>query len=579
MESDCHPSGSASAPSPLDFEVITAAEREQIAFWKGILADRSKFRANSPLPKTEADEAFVAITNERLAVSHPHITLTVRGLYRKHKALHSEGEHALIDKRGKHGKHAKKLTDEMFDIFEYYYLDDSRKTASLCRILTGLELERLHGVKPELPSLGTFERAARGIPIPYIKLFRDGERAFISECAPYIKRMYDDLEPNDIWVGDGHTFDIMVLGKDGKPFRPYLSAFMDVRTRKMMGWIVVDKLSGDASIYALKRGVENYGAPKTLQVDNGREYLFHDFGGDGGFRKKAKRQEGQFRPPTILETLGIEFRTSLPKNARAKAVERAFGTIKETFSKLFDGYTGGSVAEKPDSLKIAMQKPDEKLIPIDEFIGMVDTYIRGFYNKQPHHGEGMWGMTPDEAFAKLLDDMRVVPKDRLHLMFMRYSKGTIKVSKNGVNLKVYGERLTFSNPYLWENYFGRDVYVRYSPDDLLSVRVYDTDNKFICEATLDGKVSYNADKDTIQERVREKNAMVRNVRNYKKAKDIQAQDELTAILTHSAANVKIKEDISPGVIRFAGPNENTGHRELLSKAVGAESTLPKIIDW
>ena len=255
-ESNSRSSESMAETAPIDFEIITAAEREQIAFWKGILSERDKFRTNSPLPKTEADEAFIAITNERLAVTHPNITLTVGSLYRKRKALYELGENALIDKRGKHSGHSKKLTDAIFDIFEYYYLDDSQKTASLCRFLTLEEIKRLHNAGewtdelPELPSLRTFERAARNIPIPYIKMFREGEKAFISECAPYIKRMYDDLEPNDIWVGDGHTFDIMVLGKDGKPFRPYLSAFMDVRTRKMMGWVVVDKLSGDASIYA-----------------------------------------------------------------------------------------------------------------------------------------------------------------------------------------------------------------------------------------------------------------------------------------------------------------------------------------
>ena len=267
---------------PPDYEAITAEEREQIAFWKGIIKEWDNFRAGSELNKAEADNAFVELTAARLAKSHPHISLTVRSLYRKRKALYSKGEAALIDKRGKHGKHAKKLTDEMFDIFEYYYLDESRKTATLCRFLTNEELKRLHGLSvisalPELPSIGTFERAAKSIPIPYIKWFREGKEAFISDCAPYIRRMYDDLAPNDIWVADGHTFDIMVLGKDGKPFRPYLSAFMDVRTRKMMGWVVAERLCGDVTIYALKRGVEIYGAPKAILGDKGREYLLSPY--------------------------------------------------------------------------------------------------------------------------------------------------------------------------------------------------------------------------------------------------------------------------------------------------------------
>jgi hypothetical protein len=373
----------------------------------------------------------------------------------------------------------------------------------------------------------------------------------------------------------------MVLGKDGKPFRPNLSAFMDVRSRKLMGWAVGEKLCGDLTIYALKRGVEVYGLPKAIQGDNGREYLFHDFAAEKGFRKKAKRDEAKFRPPTILESLGIEYRATLPKNARAKAIERAFKTICETFAKLFPSYTGGSVAAKPDKLKGTLQQL-EKLVGIDEFIRHVDTYITGFYNKQHHHGEGMWGDSPDEAFSKHFGEMRVVPKDKLHLMFMRYSKGTIKVGKNGVSLKIYGERLYYSNHYLWENYFGRDVYVRYSPDDLASVRVYDTDNKFICEAALEGKVSYNADKETIQEKSREKKAMVKAVKNYKKAKNTQAQDELTAILTHAAANAGLRENFKPEIYRIIGMDGHSGTSEPLQKAVGAEDMgkAPNItVDW
>ena len=201
--------------------------------------------------------------------------------------------------------------------------------------------------------------------------------------------------------------------------------------------------------------------------------MFHDFAAEKGFRKKAKAKEGAFKPPTILRQLGIEFRAALPKNARAKGIERAFGTIKETFDKLFATYTGGNVAEKPDSLKKELRKP-ERIIGIDEFINHVDTYIKGFYNKQPHSGDGMYGRSPDEAYAELFHEKRIVPKDKINLMFMRYSKDTLRVGKNGVTLRVYGEKLQYSSRYLWENYFGRDVYVRYSPDDLSRVRVYGT---------------------------------------------------------------------------------------------------------
>jgi len=550
----------------LNFEAITAEEREEIAFWKGILKEWNTFRVTSPLPKGEADAQFEDFINVKLSGTKHDVNISIKTLHRKRKALYEKGEAALIDKRGKHKGHAKKMTDEMRRIFEHYYLHQSKKSIILCRFLTEQELIRLYGQAPEMPSPSVFSRAAQSIPLPYILYFREGEKAYISNCAPYIARMYDDLEPNDIWVADGHTFDVMVRGKDGTPFRPYLSAFMDVRTRKMVGWVVTDKLNGDVTIYALKRGIETYGAPKAILVDNGREYLFQDFSGDAGFRKKAKRKEGEFVPPTILENLGIDIKVSIPKNARAKAIERAFETVKDTFSKLFDTYTGGNILEKPDTLEKALKQQD-KLMSIDDFIAYVDTYIKGYYNKKTHSGEGMWGDSPDEVYSELFNEKRVVPKDKLNLMFMRYSGGTMKVGKNGVTLKIYGEKLQFSDEHLWQQHFGRNVYVRYAPDDLSTVRVYDTDNQFICIAHQEEKLSYHATTEDVREANRKKKSQEKLVKNYKHLQDTQAQDALDAIIENAAGNLEIPENINAEILRMIQANEDLPE---LSKAAGAE---------
>ena len=119
--------------------------------------------------------------------------------------------------------------------------------------------------------------------------------------------------------------------------------------------------------------------------------------------------------------MGIGFTTALPRNARAKGIERAFYTVKETFSKLYEGYTGGTILEKPDRLKTAV-KNMSMLTQIDEFKKQVDTYITGIYNKHNHNGEGMNGRSPDEVFASNLIEQRILPKDKADLMFMRYAK-------------------------------------------------------------------------------------------------------------------------------------------------------------
>lgn len=39
------------------------------------------------------------------------------------------------------------------------------------------------------------------------------------------------------------------------------------------------------------------------------------------------------------------------RNARAKIIERAFLDVKNEFSKMFEGYTGGTIMERPERLK------------------------------------------------------------------------------------------------------------------------------------------------------------------------------------------------------------------------------------
>ena len=555
-------------PAPIDHEQLTQREREEIALWKGIIREWHLFRSLSSKLKTEANEDFIALTNDRLEREGKDIVLTIKTLYKKDKALKTEGESGLVNKTGKHGNHKSKVTQEMRDIFEHYYLDKNKPAITQCTKLTQQELINRYGdTAPTVPSSRTFERVAKRIPTPYVMYWREGRETYMSKCAPYISRMYDDLASNEIWVGDGHRVDVMVRGKDGKPFRPYLSAFMDVRTRKFVGWVVTETLSGDSTIYALKHGAERFGLPQEILVDNGREYLFTEFSGDAGFRKKAKKSKDKFAPPTILESLDIKIRTSIPANPRGKGIERAFNTVKEQFSKLFKGYTGGNILEKPDDLQDYVKSP-EKLIGIDEFIKYVDAYIEGIYNRHPHTGEGMWGQSPDQAFADNFIEKRVVPKDQLHLMFMRHGKGTVKVQKNGVTVKLYGQPLQYDNKDLWKNHFGEDVYVRYDPRNLETVRVYDTSNKFLYEATLVAKASYKATKEELQALTKKQKDQEKAVKEYKKIKGVQVQDAFDAMLDEAAATLEKPVDFHADVLKII---RSEGNRpQVLPKAAGAE---------
>lgn len=555
-------------------EQLTAEERLEIAAWKDILNEWQQYRNNAAKKaKAQADEEFL----NYISVEYPNMKFSQRILYRKKEAQEKAGDIGLLDKRGKHGNHKKTLPDPVFDVFEYFYLDESRKTVTRCMELTELEIKKnredLQYLLP-LPSLSTFVRAVeKRIPVPAMKYYRFGEKAFRDECGPYIRRKYGDLDSNDIWVCDNHTFDVLINdGKAEKPVRVYLTAFLDVRSRKMMGWYVTDNPCSDATLMALRKGIERYGLPKLIYSDNGREFLTHDIGGRG-FRK-SRETEGH-EPPTILQLMGIEFRTASVGNAKAKIIEREFREVKEQFSRLFDGYTGGTTAERPERLK-KTGKQASNFTGLEEFRGFVDTYILGIFNKRVSGGAGMEGKSPDEIYAKYLFEQRVATPDQLNLLMLRNSRMT-KVQRNGVKLVLYGEEYWFRSDDLSWNHIGENVYFRYNPDDLHEVRVYNEKDQFIGTAQQEAALSYfTTSKEEARERMRETRKLEKQVKAYKKLKGVQAEDELSLMMDKAAAQMKDEVKIDPKIIRPIRSEEESAEEGIYSKVAGGND---QPIDW
>ena len=69
----------------------------------------------------------------------------------------------------------------------------------------------------------------------------------------------------------------------------------------------------------------------------------------------------------------------------------------------------------------------------------------------------------------------------LQLMLLRTSK-PVRVGRRGVTLKLHGLELDFYTPELVNMRMKEKVYVRYDPEDLSSVRVYDMEDRFLCVA-------------------------------------------------------------------------------------------------
>ncbi len=556
----------AAVPESPNLELYTEEERAEIALWKQILAEWNAYRSgyrdkDGKKNMKEADEKFVSYLLGR----YPDMQFSRRMLQRRDQSLRERGDGALADRRGKHDSHGRAVDGYVFGIFENFYLDESRKSVRKCMELTELQLKRrdMADLLP-LPSETTFAREIeRNIPVPALKYYRFGDKAMKDECGLYIKRSYRDLNSNDIWVCDNHTFDVFIHDENvKKPARVYLTGFLDVRSRKMVGWHVTTAPSSDATLAALRRGIEKYGIPRVIYSDNGREFLTHDIGGRG-FRKSAETDGHE--PPTILQNLGIEFRTAMVRNAKAKIIERAFLDVKNDFSKLFEGYTGGTILERPERLKKTGRDAGNFILR-DEFVKYVDIFIQGYFNKRSHFGEGMDGKTRDDVYAECLVEKRTATTDELNLMMLRNSR-PVKVNRNGLKLGINGKDLYFISAELLYHHFGESVYYRYNPYDLKEVRVYDALDRFIGTAQQIVTLGYSASKEEVQREMQKIRSFEKMVKAYKKNKGIETDSELELIMEEAARKMALGETLDPKVIV---PIRSSGQAELAEAAGNSE---------
>jgi len=212
-----------------------------------------------------------------------------------------------------------------------------------------------------------------------------------------------------------------------------------------------------------------------------------------------------------------------------------------------------------------------------DFREYVDQWIRGCYNREAHTGDGMNGKCPDQIFSDCLIEQRVALPEELNLMMLRNSKMQ-KVKRNGVLLKFYDKELWFRTDELCLHYFGEPVYLRYDPEDLNSVRVYNEEDRFIGEAALETPLSYFASTEEIQAHMQETRKLEKTVRAYKKQKGIETEDALVLKLNQAAENLEEEYALNPKVVelrRFVDNVLAEQEAEDLVLASGSDT----VIDW
>lgn len=531
-----------------ELDTYTAEEREEIAFWTKIVEDWQAYRnAEGVASKAMVDEKYIAY----LKLEYPDRNFSLRTLYRKLTAYKENDIKGLADMRGKARKGQTEIDETVWQVFLSFYLDQAQHPIKKCLQYTEIYCqENYPHLVDTIPSYCTFTRHIKSDVAEAIKILgREGEKAFDDRAAPYIRRTYDNMRSNEYWVGDNHTFDVLVQGENGKMHRLYLTAFFDARSGIFTGCYVTTAPSSQSTIVALRRGIMKYGIPDNLYLDNGREFLTFDLGGLG---HRAKKNDDRFDPKPIFDRLGINMVNALVRNAKAKIIERRFLDIKNGLSRLFSTYTGGTVVEKPEILKKILK--DGKNLPTDEELTRVcSELIENYFNYEPYNGavEADHGKRKIEVYHEHLITKRVALEEDLNLMLLRSTRAQ-KVTRRGVHLKINGERLDY-----WSNEFvlqmlGKQVYFRYNPDDLSSVRIYDLNDRYIMSVPVDNQavLEYGASLDDVSTAMKEVKQAKKIAKKQIDKSVISTIDKSTALeLVLRKAEENKKKEINKGELQ------------------------------
>jgi putative transposase len=334
-----------------------------------------------------------------------------------------------------------------------------------CKDWTAGERPSIHQVRHFLDKLGTVTRE-RG---------RMGPRE-LKSLRPYVTRSFDQLEPNDIWSADGHTFDAEVQHPyHGRPFRPEITTIVDIATRRIVGWSVALAESGTAVLDALRYAAEFAGLAAIFYVDKG-----------SGYDNDLLKDEGT----GLAGRMGFEVKHSIAYNSQARGViERLHKTVWVEGAKLLPSYMGAAMDREARLAQFKITRKAVKaggavpLLPWHLFMDFIAARVSD-YNARAHRTLG--GVSPDlkwrEFEARGWQAHRLAAVDLDTLYRPRVMRTILR-----------GRVTLFTNYYsnnALEEFHGDRVMVAYDLHKVDKVWIYTPEGRAIGEALVNGNTRH-----------------------------------------------------------------------------------------
>ena len=276
-----------------------------------------------------------------------------------------------------------------------------------------------------------------------------------------------------MWCADGRKADVFCRWEDGTIGRPIVVAWLELRSRKCLGYEVGRTESADLIRLAFKRSAERVKAlPRAALMDNGRGFCSKLLTGGAPTRFRFKVSDEDI--PGILTLLGVKTIFATPFSGRSKPIESWFRAFAEVDKRFPGAYVGAKPGDRPEDFD------QKKAVPIAQFRKALDEAI-ALYHDTPHRGDAMDGRTPNEVYLAELPStvVRQPTVEQLRLCLLAAEK--IRLQKDG---SIILQRNRYWDKALCALPVGVDYVVRHNPEDASEpVAVYRGD-RFLCEARL-----------------------------------------------------------------------------------------------
>ena len=405
------------------------------------------------------------------------------------------------------------------------------------------------------PSYSTVVRVIQSIDEATATYCRIGRKAWSDKFEPVLRRDYSDLAVGEFLCGDHRELDLFI--SDGKRvFRPWLTAWMDLRTRKITGWHIDVAPNSRTIAVSFRNSVLLHGRPGVVYVDNGRDYDSHYLNGQV---KKIGKIHYDSELLGVFGHLNVQVIHAIPFCARSKPIERWFLNIPQQFERALPGWCGRNNKQRPEKLKGEIDRGE--LLTLDQLRERFTEFVNQ-YNARVHSEIGCSPNSLWESATPQVLDVRA-----LDMCLMKHKPA--KVCNDGIHL--FGMLYWHSK---LSGYMGQMLEIRYDTADVGTLYVFSA-GQFVCEAKTAVLGSMKTGEAVMKQKAKERKAARQRITNQ--------QRDLQILYSPAAAIAAANEALGPTPDAPApAPAKRTGKEikvitrfDGMAKQVDAEAPAAK----